>query len=127
MLLLAAAIAVSASFEGGSIGRVENLAPNHLRCSVSGQADQNNRNRQANRYYFRLDNLPRQEVGLVDGPRARLEIWHVGGRRWRGPFLALEGRGGGAHQALDCIQGDPAVRYGRRRRRHGALQRQWLR
>jgi hypothetical protein len=64
MLLLAAAITVSASFDGGSIGRVETLAPNHLRCAVAGQADQNHRNRQANWYYFRLDNLPRQEVRI---------------------------------------------------------------
>ena len=62
MLFLAAAIAVSAAFEGGSIGRVETLAPNHLRCAVKGQADQNGRNRQANWYYFRLDNLGRQEI-----------------------------------------------------------------
>src|SRR5512139_375685 len=64
MLLLAAAIAVSASFEGGSIGRVEQAAPNHLRCAVKGQADQNNRNRQANWYYFRLDGLPKGEFRI---------------------------------------------------------------
>ncbi|HWR53795.1 MAG TPA: M14-type cytosolic carboxypeptidase [Bryobacteraceae bacterium] len=63
-----AAIAIGASFEGGSLGRVERLAPDHLRCAVKGQADQNNRNRQANWYYFRLDNLPSQEIriDLVD-------------------------------------------------------------
>jgi hypothetical protein len=64
MLLLAAAIAVSASFDGGSVGRVEQVAPDHLRCAVKGQADQNNRNRQANWYYFRLDNLPRRQVTI---------------------------------------------------------------
>ena len=29
---------------------------------MKGQADQNGRNRQANWYYFRLENLPRREV-----------------------------------------------------------------
>lgn len=63
-----AAITISSSFEGGSLGRVERLAPDHLRCAVKGQADQNNRNRQANWYYFRLDNLPKKEIriDLVD-------------------------------------------------------------
>jgi hypothetical protein len=61
---LAAAIAVSAAFEGGSIGKVETVAPDYLRCAVKGQADQNGRNRQANWYYFKLENLPRGEVTL---------------------------------------------------------------
>jgi hypothetical protein len=65
MLLLAAAIAVSAGFDGGSVGRVEQVAPGHLRCAVKGQADQNNRNRQANWFYFRLDNLPRREIRVA--------------------------------------------------------------
>ncbi len=67
-LLLLAAISVSPSFEGGSVGRVEWLTPRHLRCAVQGQADVNGRNRQANWYYFRLDGLPREEVeiDLVD-------------------------------------------------------------
>jgi hypothetical protein len=62
--LALAAVTVTASFEGGSIGRVEHPSPNHLRCAVKGQADQNNRNRQANWYYFRLDGLPREEVRI---------------------------------------------------------------
>ena len=64
VLLLAAAIVVSAGFEAGSIGRVETIAPDHLHCAVRGQADQNGRNRQANWYYFRLDHLPRREVRI---------------------------------------------------------------
>ena len=36
MFALLFAVAVSASFEGGSIGRVEQVAPNHLRCAVEG-------------------------------------------------------------------------------------------
>ena len=57
-LFAVAAIAISTSFDGGSLGKVETLAPHHLRCAVAGQSDQNNRNRQASWYYFRLDNLP---------------------------------------------------------------------
>lgn len=57
-------ITIATSFEGGNLGRVEQLAPNHLRCAVKGQADQNHRNRQANWYYFRLDHLPQQEIQI---------------------------------------------------------------
>jgi len=64
LAFLLATIAVSASFEGGSVGRVEHVAPDYLKCAVKGQADQNNRNRQANWYYFRLDNLPASEVRI---------------------------------------------------------------
>src|SRR5690349_12339964 len=68
MILALAAITVTASFEGGSIGRVAYVAPGHLRCAVKGQSDRNGRNRQANWYYFRLDHLPPGEirVDLVD-------------------------------------------------------------
>jgi len=55
MLLLAFAITVSSTFDGGSIGKVELAAPAHLRCNVEGQTDQAGRNRQANWYYFRVD------------------------------------------------------------------------
>ena len=57
-------ISVSASFEGGSIGKVEQLSSTHLRCAVQGQSDQDHRNRQANWYYFELTNLPRQAITL---------------------------------------------------------------
>lgn len=68
MLAAIAAIAISTSFEGGSAGRVEQLAPDHLRIAVKGQADQNHRNRQANWYYFKLEHLPRKpiQIDLVD-------------------------------------------------------------
>ena len=64
LTLLFAAITISTSFEGGNIGKVETLAPAHLRCAVKGQADQNNRNRQASWYYFQLGNLPKREVTI---------------------------------------------------------------
>jgi hypothetical protein len=59
-----AAIRVNANFEGGSVGRVETVAPAHLRCGVAGQADHDNRNRQASWYYFELTGLPREEVAI---------------------------------------------------------------
>ena len=61
-------IAVLTNFEGGSIGKVEEVSPTHLRCAVKGQADQDHRNRQANWYYFELTNLPHAPItiDLVD-------------------------------------------------------------
>lgn len=64
MVSLLLAITVAASFEGGSIGRVEQVSSTHLRCAVKGQADQDGRNRQANWYYFRLDGLPKEEIRI---------------------------------------------------------------
>lgn len=66
--MLLAAISVTTSFEGGSLGRVERVTPTHLRCAVQGQSDANNRNRQASWYYFRLDGLPAEaiEIDFVD-------------------------------------------------------------
>jgi len=64
----AAGIGVQAGFEGGSVGKVEEVSPTHLRCAVKGQSDQDHRNRQANWYYFELTNLPREPItiDLVD-------------------------------------------------------------
>lgn len=59
LALLLAAVTVTTSFEGGNLGKVETVAPDHLRLAVKGQADQNGRNRQANWYYFELGNLPK--------------------------------------------------------------------
>lgn len=55
IFLLAAAITFHADFEGGALGRVERAGPAHFRCAVPGQSDQDNRNRQASWYYFRID------------------------------------------------------------------------
>lgn len=62
LLLLLAGITVSADFEAGSVGKVELVSPTHLRCALVGELDQDQRNRQASWYYFRLDGLPHQEV-----------------------------------------------------------------
>lgn len=62
------AIAASSAFEGGSVGKVEQVSPMHLRCAVRGQSDQEHRNRQANWYYFELSGLPHSPItiDLVD-------------------------------------------------------------
>src|ERR1043166_190187 len=62
---LPAQIRVLTNFEGGNIGRVETVSPDHLRCAVEGQADHDGRNRQANWYYFELTHLPRSPVTIA--------------------------------------------------------------
>ena len=62
IFLLAAAITFHADFEGGALGRVERAGPEHYRCGVPGQADQDNRNRQASWYYFRIDGAEGKRV-----------------------------------------------------------------
>ncbi len=63
-LLFFAGIGVVSNFEGGSVGKVEQVSPTHLRCATQGQTDQDHRNRQANWYYFEVTNLPRTEVTI---------------------------------------------------------------
>ena len=60
--LLLAGIGVTSNFEGGSAGKVEQVSAGRLRIAVQGQSDQDRRNRQADWYYFKLDNLPAKEV-----------------------------------------------------------------
>ncbi|BDC51825.1 hypothetical protein F183_A41400 [Bryobacterales bacterium F-183] len=59
LLLLFATAAQAATihtdFEGGRMGRVEEVAKDHFRLHVIGQTDQAGRNRQASWYYFRAD------------------------------------------------------------------------
>lgn len=68
MLLLLAAITFTSSYEGGALGRVERAGPDHYRCSVPGQSDQDNRNRQASWYNFRVDGAAgkRLTIDLVE-------------------------------------------------------------
>ncbi len=67
-LALLAAIAITADFEGGSIGQVRQLAENHFQCALEGETDQDGRNRQATWYYFRIDGAEGREmtIDLVD-------------------------------------------------------------
>ncbi|MCX6627222.1 MAG: M14-type cytosolic carboxypeptidase [Candidatus Solibacter sp.] len=53
------AAGVSWQFDGGSLDRVEKVAPDHFRVFVKGQSDQDSRNRQASWYFFRVDGAPR--------------------------------------------------------------------
>jgi hypothetical protein len=64
MLLLAALLfpMIHADFEGGSLGKVEQISKTHLRLAVKGESDQNGRNRQANWYYFRVDQAPSADL-----------------------------------------------------------------
>ncbi len=66
--LLLLTLAISADFEGGSIGKVRRLADHHYQCALEGETDQDGRNRQATWYYFRVDCVAGQEVtiDLVD-------------------------------------------------------------
>jgi hypothetical protein len=61
---LAGEVAVRSDFEGGSIGRVTTISPDHISCSVKGQLDQNGRNRQASWYYFELDGAAGHEITI---------------------------------------------------------------
>ena len=64
MFLLVAALTVVANFDGGNIGKVEAISPTHVRCALTGQVDQDGRNRQANYYYFRIDGAKGKEVTI---------------------------------------------------------------
>jgi hypothetical protein len=59
------AITFNTHFEGGSIGRIEKLAPTRFRCHVAGQHDERGRNRQASWYYFRMDGVRGREITLT--------------------------------------------------------------
>lgn len=61
-LAACSAVSVTADFEGGSVGKVEQVSATHFRCGVAGQADQENRNRQASWYFFRLDGAKGKEI-----------------------------------------------------------------
>lgn len=70
LLALSLAVTIRSDFEGGSIGRIEQVAPNHFRCGVRGEVDKDQRNRQASWYYFRIDGAAGREItiDLVDLP-----------------------------------------------------------
>jgi hypothetical protein len=70
LLLFAALISIHSNFEGGSLGRVDQVSADHYRCHVVGQTDQDGRNRQASWYYFRVDGAGGRTVtfDMVDLP-----------------------------------------------------------
>jgi hypothetical protein len=59
------AITFNKNFEGGSLGKIEKLGDTQFRCFVEGQHDERGRNRQANWYYFRMDDVQGREVTLT--------------------------------------------------------------
>ncbi len=70
MFVLLAAIAISAKFEGRILAQVQQVTPTHFCCSLKGQVDQDQRNRQANWYYFRVDGAKGKQltIDLVNLP-----------------------------------------------------------
>ena len=64
------AIDIRTDFEGGSLGRIEKVTSTHYRLGAKGEKDQDGRNRQANWYYFRVENAPKGELilDIVDLP-----------------------------------------------------------
>ncbi len=64
LLSLAQSISISTRFEGGRLGKIEQVTATHFRCAVAGESDQEGRNRQANWYYFRVDGAAGRELTL---------------------------------------------------------------
>jgi hypothetical protein len=56
------ALAVRSDFEGGRVGKVEHLSPDHVRCEVPGETDQDKRNRQPSWFYFQVDGAAGREL-----------------------------------------------------------------
>jgi len=67
---VSAAVTIHTDFEGGSLGRIEQVSPTHFRLGAKGEKDQDGRNRQANWYYFRVDGADSRQLTLdiVDLP-----------------------------------------------------------
>src|SRR5215831_19072180 len=70
-LLPLTAADVHTNFEGGALGKIEQVTPTHFRLSAKGETDQDHRNRQANWYYFRVDDAAPSKpltLDMVDLP-----------------------------------------------------------
>ena len=50
------------NFEGGNLAKAEQTGPDSFRCHLSGQVDQDGRNRQASWYYFRADHTKNRSL-----------------------------------------------------------------
>jgi hypothetical protein len=59
------AIVFNKNFEGGALGKIEKLGETVFRCFVEGQHDERGRNRQANWYYFRMENVRGRDITLT--------------------------------------------------------------
>jgi hypothetical protein len=60
------AVRVSADFEGASIERAEIRSPAEIRITVRGETDQQQRNRQASWYFFRVDDATPRTPLTID-------------------------------------------------------------
>lgn len=58
-------IRFNTSVEGAALGKIERLNEAEFRCHVPGQQDEHGRNRQANWYYFRMDDVQGREITLT--------------------------------------------------------------
>jgi hypothetical protein len=58
-------ITLATDFEGGCLGKVEQVSETRFRAAVPGQADHEGRNRQASWYCFRIDGARGREVTVV--------------------------------------------------------------
>ncbi|HEX4945785.1 MAG TPA: M14-type cytosolic carboxypeptidase [Blastocatellia bacterium] len=63
-------ITISTNFEGGALGKIEQVNATHFRCGVKGESDQDGRNRQANWYSFCVNEAKGKTItiDLVDLP-----------------------------------------------------------
>lgn len=105
---LAAAITVSTNFEGGCLGRVEKVSNTHVRLAVKGETDQDGRNRQANWYYFRIDDAGAKELTLdiIDLPGEYNYRPNQGAiTKDTPPVISYDGR---TWKHIDTVSYDPA-------------------
>ncbi len=58
-------ITIATDFEGGCLGKIEQVTETQFRAAVPGQADHEGRNRQASWYSFRIDGARNREVTIV--------------------------------------------------------------
>lgn len=56
------ATAIHWNFEGGNLARVDQIRLDSFRCHLSGQLDQDGKNRQASWYYFRADHVRNRQL-----------------------------------------------------------------
>jgi len=57
-------ILFNTNFESGSLGKIEVLSDSHFVCSVRGEYNEAGRNRQANWYFFRMDNVLGRDITI---------------------------------------------------------------
>jgi hypothetical protein len=62
--LLFLAVTIQANFEAGNIGKVEIVSDTHVRCAVTGETDQDGRNRQPSWFYLGVATLERRARGV---------------------------------------------------------------